>query len=367
MKYFTIIIAAIVLASLFSCEKDPIESSDRIAVQSFASEQDLLAATSEVDLLRLELEEEIRNEILRHTVSDVPTKQDVLSMSSASSSDEELKRALLQYHSMKIDAIHKERNERQFTSIQSIADEVNSLKIIDFEKHEALLVKYHEFLTTDKYGVITRFQQTGLSNMINTSGELLVEGQNVALESENNPTPLKAYRYVDNGTVAMSPDGKFVIVYQTGQNTRQGNWLSKRTVLYTKLTSYLWIENNYYNYPAWFFTDPESFASWSSETYYTIDESGFSNYTKFEAENMTDVYYYDAGLCHSVEVPFISAVGLTAFKTKDALYECEKQFYRAIGLVGGSFCTSVNGVWYTATGHAYIGGWYDKWNKYTNY
>ncbi|MDC8105598.1 hypothetical protein MTQ00_13735 [Chryseobacterium sp. B21-037] len=57
------------------------------------------------------------------------------------------------FHEQKLKSIYKERQEFHFTSIQNLADEINSLVLIDKEKSEKLFTSYSKFLRKSIYTV----------------------------------------------------------------------------------------------------------------------------------------------------------------------------------------------------------------------
>lgn len=77
------------------------------------------------------------------------------------------------YHQLKLKSIYKEREEFKFISVQNLADELNSLALLDKKKSDELFQKYSNFLRKSIYNIepIMTFEEALTTNIdkVNTS------------------------------------------------------------------------------------------------------------------------------------------------------------------------------------------------------
>jgi hypothetical protein len=100
------------------------------------------------------------------------------------------------YHNEKLKTIYELRSELNFTSIQSIADEINELKSLNSSQATSLFEKHKKFLKKTKFEVQTIFDSR-IANVINGNGEVLVKGTKLDF---NNSSSSNA-RYINDEDV----------------------------------------------------------------------------------------------------------------------------------------------------------------------
>lgn len=130
--------------------------------------------------------------------------------------------ALKKYHSNILKNIYQLRKEINFVSIKSIADEINSLKLINPEKAINLQKKYKLYLTEFQDLTTTIFDDR-LSNIINLNGEVLVNGSKVVLNKNEKNIYGKYVRdeLVNSGIAATS--GDWTVYYSAGRELHEND------------------------------------------------------------------------------------------------------------------------------------------------
>jgi hypothetical protein len=96
-----------------------------------------------------------------------------------------IKNDLELYHREKLEGIYSLRKQLGFTSLQSIADEINSLKLLNPSKADYLFGKYSKLLKKSKFYVITSYGDI-ISNVLNVEGEVKVQGDYLNLDEDGN-------------------------------------------------------------------------------------------------------------------------------------------------------------------------------------
>lgn len=156
--------------------------------------------------------------------------------------------SLKSYHEEKIRNIYKLRKELNFTSIQSIADEINSLILLDKKKADQLFLKHQIFLIKKATGVETIFYQG--SDFVNTEGEILIKGEELILEKKEVSLTRKyiSDEAVKNGLVGSSED--FYVYYSAGRERHRNSIGAKFFRYFTELKSFVMTANGLVSCPS---------------------------------------------------------------------------------------------------------------------
>ena len=88
------------------------------------------------------------------------------------------------YHNEKLSHIYKLRRELGFTSLQSIADEINSLKLLNPEKSEELYHSYSNLLEKSKFQISSIYGDE-ISNVLNKDGKVKLGSKLLDLDTNN--------------------------------------------------------------------------------------------------------------------------------------------------------------------------------------
>lgn len=156
--------------------------------------------------------------------------------------------SLTSYHEEKIRNIYKLRKELNFTSIQSIADEINSLTLLDKNKANQLFSKYQNFLIKKATGVETIFYQG--SDFVNVEGEILIKGDELILDKKEVSLTGKyiSDEAVKTGLVGSSED--FYVYYFAGRERHRNDIGAKFFRYFTELKSFVMTTNGLVSCPS---------------------------------------------------------------------------------------------------------------------
>lgn len=205
---------AIVLL-IISCSKDDslekeLNNSVELEYVNFSSQEEMNRKIVEIDLLKEKKESKIIEKILlRNNV------QDSLLVSSLGSNSkkiefkfEEIEDDLKFYHRERLNIIYELRKELGFTSLQSIVDEINSLKVLDQEKANYLFNQYSSLINKSKYGIYMSRAGEQISNVLNPQGKVKVSGKLIGLNvGKNYGDNYDDFIDIDNGDVVGSNEG----------------------------------------------------------------------------------------------------------------------------------------------------------------
>jgi hypothetical protein len=122
--------------------------------------------------LKSEKESAITTKILLKSNAKVPSASNLhtykkISMAEINKAD--ILKDLQFYHTERLKSIYELRKELNFTSIQSIADEINSLKLLNPAKADELFSLHSKFLKKSEFFTSTIFNDRA-SNVINADG-----------------------------------------------------------------------------------------------------------------------------------------------------------------------------------------------------
>jgi len=146
----------IVLISLASCSNDEVLNQEVTQSKDEQFTQRISEQLSNVKEVNNRLEEELNKDFFGKdynlTLNDLDTKKS----QNVVISESELLNTVKNYHQKKLTKTYKLRSELGFTSIQSIADEINSLAVINKNFAEKLFNDNLKHLNKSKFGVTAK-------------------------------------------------------------------------------------------------------------------------------------------------------------------------------------------------------------------
>lgn len=199
---------------------------------------------------------------------------------------------LSKYHNERLKLIYQTRKNIGFTSIQSVADEINSLKSISIHDAEILFNNHNKFLKDFETVVTTK--NISYPFITNTKGELFLENYNI------NETELDESQFSSaNKSLATSyKSGLFTkdfehvsynVKWEVGR-TYSRNWLGIRTYKsYTKYSFYTLIKSTGTTRPnpAIFSPDSDSQAGFENFTHPFLGEFWFVDFPSGSGVSVT--------------------------------------------------------------------------------
>jgi hypothetical protein len=242
MKNYYLI--ALVCCILNSCTKDDSNYSDsafvskkEIEVFNFESKDAMYKKVDEILLL-----EEKQQQKILYDFKD-RNNEKILSNKSIDKTDENSKniavlKDLKEYNVDKLKAIYELRKELNFKSIQSIANEINSLMIVDSLKAKELYSKYQRFLKLDEFLVKTIYNDR-IANILNSSGEVLINNAKIKVEEKNSFNHITGKYIRDEAVVTgiVANSGDFYVNYQAGREVHENDLGVKYFKYYCRLVA----------------------------------------------------------------------------------------------------------------------------------
>ncbi len=147
------------------------------------------------------------------------------------------------YHNERLRVIYELRNELKFTSIQSIADEINSLKLLNPDKSNALFDKFSLLLERTEFCISTIFGKNE-SSVISTTGEIEINGKKILMNDKAQSGIQSTYEGI------LVNNGIYAITYAAGVNK---NILGDNTQRFTQFASFVNFGAGFVLYPSWFY------------------------------------------------------------------------------------------------------------------
>jgi len=122
--------------------------------------------------------------------------------------NETIESSLIAYHKMRLEKTKRMRNEMGFTSIQSIADEINSLLIIDKDLADKLFNENALVLEKNQFGVSAKIDSE-LASVVDKDGSVFNLNKKIDLSLSENSQSRVAYQFnqgilVSNGIYAVT-------------------------------------------------------------------------------------------------------------------------------------------------------------------
>jgi len=173
---------------MLSCSNDAdinMKSNNYLESQilEFSSSEQMDLRISEVFALKQEKEAIIVEKILQENNRAKQNSKDIsISNSEANDIDYAAVRGAVEfYHKERLNSIYELRRELGFTSLQSIADEINSLKLLDPKKSIAIYEKHSGVLNKSGYETYSVFGEL-LANVLNSKGQVIVNDELLTLD-----------------------------------------------------------------------------------------------------------------------------------------------------------------------------------------
>ncbi|GAB1858592.1 hypothetical protein MHTCC0001_34310 [Flavobacteriaceae bacterium MHTCC 0001] len=251
---------------------------DELILLEFSSVQEMENKINEIENLKSNLESKIVSGF-------IPSSDDFGSSDLENLDYGMINGSLVEYHTLKLKNIFTLRFELGFTSIQSIVEEINSLKIINPAKSLSLFNEYEHLLERTKFEVISIFDSR-VSNILNKEGKVMIAGELVGLDKE---IPKEDGSHIDgtllrNNNLIM-PDGQdtggggtttrlqndtgillmnnlFLVTWDVGKIRNRSN-IFHRYDYFTRLSGYIRTpDNKYVSYPISWELEPNSSCEW---------------------------------------------------------------------------------------------------------
>lgn len=232
------------------------ENSVKLEILEFASLEDMNIKIDEINVLKDKKETEIIDKILLKNKIEKP----ISNINSKNSNNlKDLTYADIEddvefYHKEKLNSIYKLREELGFVSLQSVVEEINSLKLFDLEKAEKLYTQYGQYLGKSKFGTYSIFGDD-ISIILNSEGKVMVGNELIDISSISNKLNENEkvngnYTY-DDGDLVVEIGGPFIVSWEAGKLRDRKN-LFWRYAYYTRILGFAKTQsshNQYVSYP----------------------------------------------------------------------------------------------------------------------
>ena len=218
---------------LLSCgnEEDsaqPISSvTQELKIMDFASTENMQNKIDEIIKLKEEKERITSNNFITANKSSINKKD-------SKNNNEVLINKLKQYHLEVLNNIYQLRKQINFISIKSVADEINSLKLINPEKANELEERYKEFLIEDNH-LTTTIYDDRIANVVNLQGMVLINGEVKKIDKLSKNITGKYLRdeAINSGVAASL--GDLTVYYAAGREVHENDLGVKFFRYYTQL------------------------------------------------------------------------------------------------------------------------------------
>ncbi len=246
IKTKSYLVLALITLLTFSCSKDEVETIETVQEIQVLEFDSKVALEQEIDQVlefkkrqELSISKKLFGESLKNF--DFSAKQPDVEKEEKINQDVLFESVKL-YHQEKLNAVYELRKEKNFTSIQSIADEINFLALINPKKAGKLTNKFQNLLVKTKFGTSTIFDDRK-ANVINTDGEVFVNGQK---QETATSVQMKNSARIKEGVLAYSTDNIFAVTWHTGARrdsgerifTKLGGWIILNGVSYPFATAF---------------------------------------------------------------------------------------------------------------------------------
>jgi len=266
MKKIKSLFSVVILAAFTtSCTKEEQVSSNEVHNQNimrFATEKELQSKIAEIETFKTNQENQILEKILKRNHVKAPTVNDLKNIEVLNANVKIDKNAILEdvkfYHQEKLKAISAERAHFGFTSIQSIADEINYTKVVNPEKAKQLINENLSLITynNDFAKVVDNSKEVLVANV---KGEYVINSKTLTLETKTsaNANRLTGLTALKQGTLATN--GFYAVTYHVGISTHKDDL---GVTFYGNFTQYGSFINGAL-YPSWFYTTAGSSCTFS--------------------------------------------------------------------------------------------------------
>lgn len=256
-KFKSFVAIALVIASLTSCSKEEsltteVQNKD---ILSFNSEKEMNAKIAEIEKFKANQEAAILEKILKRNNLKAPTADDFKNIDNSKVTQLDEKAVLEDvkfYHTLKLEAIYAERAHFGFTSIQSIADEINFTKLVNPEKSLRLLNENQLFLLEENN--IVKTVCNSLDGLImNEKGKFVVNNNLIKQEQKSE----NSSRYVQDSQIkqgVLANNGIYAITWHVGVSEHKGDIGNNYYGNFTQFGSFIYGSL----YPSWFYPTSNS-------------------------------------------------------------------------------------------------------------
>ncbi len=253
IKTKSYLVLALIVFLTFSCSKDEVETIETVqeeqAIKNILSFDSPEEVNNKINLIRT-----LKNEKETAVVDEMFNSKNssTFDISKQTELTDDLINYAKEYHRRKLENIYSVREELGFTSIQSIADEINSLKLISPSRATKLFAEYHDYLYQGKF-LVKPNTAPGISEVLNLEGKLLLKNnvrdylqENYAIIGNKGPIAVSARQDILTGNPF------YAITWHTGyQYFNNGNpFLPHQYTPFTKLASFINIGGGYFLYPS---------------------------------------------------------------------------------------------------------------------
>lgn len=267
---------------LLSCSKEEVTSEsissvkEEIKIIDFSSFKELENEIDKIISLKERKEKVALGNFERIKDSKIAVSEKLNKLEHASIISNATLKDLELYHNEKLNSIYELRKELNFTSIQSIADEINSLILVNPSKAKKLSVKYQKFLLKNKIEMETIFDDRS-ANVINDDGEVLVKGEKLNFKKSISTNPTGKYigdEAIISDIAAYS--GEYFVYYFAGREVHK-NFIGVRYFKYfTQLKSFMATPNGLVACPSTFDVTSGSLAGFAQTKSQFFSDYAFS-------------------------------------------------------------------------------------------
>lgn len=204
----------------------------------------------ENQILKFDTYEDMQNRIIEITNINKTNESNILNSILDQNKKETINTNQVEfYHQERLKSIYELRNKINFTSIQSIADEINSLKLLNPKEADALYNKYSELLIKSKFSVYP-IVDNELALVSNFKGEVIINGEKINLISKSKTTTSKyiGVDYVREGVLLTN--GVYCITWHAGRTKHRDDIGRTFWRNFTQLGSNILVNNVWVQYPS---------------------------------------------------------------------------------------------------------------------
>ena len=224
-------------------DKEPLNP-EKLEILEFASSEEMNIKINEINVLKDKMETELINRIFLKNKVEKSTSG-FISKSSNNLKDltyADIEDDLEFYHKGKLGNIYEIREKLGFVSLQSIVEEINSLKLFALEKAEEIYEQHSQYLRKTEFQTYSTFGDD-ISNILNREGKVVVDSELIDLNVSSIDNKLNEnekvngdYTY-DDGFLVVELGGPFMVKWEAGKLRDTKNWFW-RYAYYTKILGF---------------------------------------------------------------------------------------------------------------------------------
>ncbi|MGH2666569.1 hypothetical protein [Flavobacterium sp.] len=252
MKIKSYLLTALFAVTLISCSKDDATTTDANSenkVLSFNSEKEMQNKIAEITIFKKAQEAQIIENLLKRNHLEAPSLADLETLKNSNAQIDE--KAILEdlkiYHNERLNGIYAERAHFNFTSIQSIADEINSLTLLNPSKASELFNKYAPLLKTVE-ALTSPVFDNDVALVMNGNGKLILKNE-VFTPKQNNEVNSKLLVAGDIKQGILATNGFFSVTWHVGVSEHKDDL---GHAYYGNFTQFGGFVNNVL-FPTWFY------------------------------------------------------------------------------------------------------------------